>query len=95
MRKLYVLCLLLPLLTITGILTASSKANGQLLVKLKNAPITELFKQIQSQSTWRFFYKDELIDNADKITLNMHAGITDILDKGLQHTNLGYTIAGN
>ncbi|MFB6457003.1 TonB-dependent receptor [Chitinophaga sp. Hz27] len=94
MRKLYVAWLLLPLLTVIGMYSAAGTQNGQLLVKLKNAPLSELFRQIQSQSEWRFFYKDDLVAGSDKITLYMHANITDILDKGLASTTLGYTITG-
>ncbi|MBV7530570.1 TonB-dependent receptor [Chitinophaga sp. sic0106] len=93
MRKLYVYLLLCLCIAATQAATATQ--NGQLLVKLKNAPVTELFKQIQEQSAWRFFYKDDLVADAGNITLFMHAGITDILDKGLQSTSLGYTISGN
>lgn len=93
MRKLYV-CLLLCLCMVAT-QAATATQNGQLLVKLKNAPVTELFKQIQEQSAWRFFYKDDLVADVRNITLFMHAGITDILDKGLQSTSLGYTITGN
>lgn len=83
-------------LGLLGVQASSFSQNTPLTVHVKNAPLHELFKQIQQQSNWKIFYKDELVSRAGTVTLHMRERrIVEVLDKALEGTPLGYTIVGN
>lgn len=60
---------------------------------LKNATLKKVFKVIEQQTSYRFSYRNEVIDNREDITIKKHqASITEILDKVLEKRNLNYSI---
>lgn len=62
-------------------------------VDLKNATLKKVFKVIEQQTSYRFSYRNEVIDNREDITIKKHqASITEILDKVLEKRNLNYSI---
>ncbi|MBO9728855.1 MAG: TonB-dependent receptor [Chitinophaga sp.] len=87
------------ILLFAGILGISAKGRSQdnhLSVKLHQGTLPQLFTQIQLQSTWRIFYKDELVNREQPITLDLQdKKINEVLDKALLNTNLSYRIVRN
>ncbi|CAL1517381.1 TonB-dependent receptor [Chitinophaga sp. MM2321] len=97
--KLWHVMRLVMILFFAGLVSAYGKSfsqNSPLHVNVKDAPLTELFRQIQQQSNWRIFYKDELLSREKNITLRLQGRrLVEVLDKALGGTGLGYTIIGN
>jgi TonB-dependent starch-binding outer membrane protein SusC len=87
------------ILLFTGILGISATGRSQdnhLTVKLTQGTLPQLFSQIQSQSTWRIFYKDDLVNREQPLTLELQdKKINEVLDKALANTNLSYRIVRN
>jgi len=87
------------ILLFTGILGISANGRSQdnhLSVKLHQGTLPQLFSQIQSQSTWRIFYKDELVNREQPLTLELQdKKINEVLDKALANTSLSYRIVRN
>ncbi len=62
----------------------------------KNTEIKEIFKIIEKQSSYRFFYTEGLIDLSKKIDFKYDGNkINEVLSKLLTQTNLGYKINEN
>src|SRR4051812_48967387 len=50
------------------------RANGyaqQLSINLKNVPIERVFKEIQKQSAYQFFYNERLLKQARNVSINV------------------------
>ncbi|MBC9915197.1 TonB-dependent receptor [Chitinophaga varians] len=96
--KLWHVMRLIMILLFVGLVSAHGKTysqNAPLNVRVTNAPLPELFRQIQAQSNWRIFYKDELLRGEKNITLHLRGKrLVEVLDKALDGTSLGYTIVG-
>lgn len=90
---------LTTLLLLTGMLglhAASYSQRTPLNIRIENGSLRELFRQIQSQSDWHIFYKDELVNKEKNITLRMRTReISSVLDKALAGTALTYKVVGN
>lgn len=66
---------------------------NQLIVKKENAPLREVFKDIEKQSDFRFFYNDVLSDVDREVTINTKSNkIEDVLDVALENSNLSYMV---
>lgn len=62
-------------------------------VALKDAGLTDLFKLIEKQGEFRFFYSIQDVHHVNGININMtDADIEVILDRSLRGTNLNYEI---
>ncbi len=62
-------------------------------VDLRNAPLRELFKSIEGQSSYNFSYRDSEI-NGITVTLKAdNTSVSEILAKHLPKHNLSYTFA--
>lgn len=73
-------------------LSAFSQSSG-VTVNLKNASLTQLFKQIEQQTTYRFSYRSDLIDSKRDISVNMqNTDVRNILNSVLPKKNLTYDI---
>ncbi len=58
-----------------------------------NVSLKKVFKEIESQSGYQFFYKDRLIRNAENVNINVNrASVKDVLDLCLKGKPLSYTI---
>ena len=65
-------------------------------VKIKNGSIEELFASIESQSTYRFSYRDGLINSKKDVTVNMStANVKDILDAVLPTIKLKHFVVSD
>lgn len=59
----------------------------------KNASLQKVFKAIQKQSGFHFFYKDELLSAAGKVDINVrNASVEETLDQCLKDLPLTYSI---
>lgn len=62
-------------------------------ITLKDAGLTELFRLIEKQGEYRFFYSIQDVNGVAGVSLNMaDADIEAVLDSGLKGTNLVYEI---
>jgi TonB-linked SusC/RagA family outer membrane protein len=62
-------------------------------LKLQDASLEQVFRTIQEQSDFTFFYKTDQIPSAKKVSVNYeNTRIEDILERILQGTNLGFYI---
>lgn len=61
-----------------------------------NVSLQKVFNEIRKQTNFNFFYADEVLKNAKKVSLNVHNGsVPDVLDRCFKGQNLSYTIAEN
>ncbi len=82
---------LIVLLLGFGIMAAAQTQN--VTVDLKNASMRQLFSTIEEQTTYRFSYRDVVIDNRRDITISRRqVPVTVVLDAVLPGRNLQYTI---
>ncbi|GAA6764339.1 SusC/RagA family TonB-linked outer membrane protein [Flavobacterium sp. CGRL1] len=79
-------------LGLTSIYANSAKAQNEISVKVQGASLQTLFTTIQQKSDYVFFYNDDLLSSAKKVSLNQYATVTEILDTALSNTGLTYTI---
>ncbi|WP_160715757.1 TonB-dependent receptor [Chitinophaga solisilvae] len=90
---------LIMILLFVGLMSAygtTYSQNTPLHVKVTDGPLSELFRQIQEQSNWRIFYKDDLIKAEKNITLHLRGKrLVEVLDRALAATALGYRIVDN
>ena len=80
---------------IAGMLLVSAliaKAQNEISVKVQGASLQTLFTTIQQKSDYVFFYNDDLLSSAKKVSLNQYATVPEILDTALSNTGLTYTI---
>ena len=59
----------------------------------KNVSLKKVFKEIERQSGYSFFYKDRLLTQTEKVDVNVKdASVKAALDQCLRNTSLSYTI---
>ena len=64
-------------------------------INLINKPLTTLFKTLEKESEYVFFFKDDVLRNHEKVTVKANnESVVSILDKVLPSRNLGYTVKG-
>ena len=62
-------------------------------VSLKNATLIEVFSSIESQTTYRFSYREAVIDSRKDISIEMkNASVSSVLHKALTGRNLKFEI---
>ena len=65
----------------------------RLSLRLENVPVQQVFDEIQKNSEFIIFYKDNQVDINHKSTVNVVEGtVNQILDQALTSTSLGYKI---
>lgn len=71
-------------------------AQQQATVELKNASLEEVFASIEKQTSYRFAYRDALLDKQPNVTLSFKsADVPTILAAALAKTSLDYSIVSN
>ena len=66
---------------------------GAVSIAVKNATLRKVFSIIEKQTTYRFSYQAEIIDNKPNITLrHQKASVGKVLDEALRGRNLSYDI---
>jgi len=88
---------LTAVLLLVGCLQVSANSIAQTItISEKNAPLDKVFKQIEKQTSYVFFYDDHILQNAKKVDVNMkNASIEQVLQVCLKDTPLNYQIVGN
>lgn len=62
----------------------------------KNVPLQKVFKQIHKQTGYQFFYQDEMLDKAGRISINVkNAPLEKVLAICFKDIPLSYSIANN
>lgn len=85
-------CVLVLLLALLAGLPIYAQT-GLVSINVKNATLRQVFNVIERQTTYRFSYKNELIDNRHDITISRHkAPVSNVLDQALKGRNLTYNI---
>ena len=84
---------------IFGLVTANANSDELLDVKisleLHEATLLEAFKEIETKTSFTFFYRNEHLNVTDKITLKIvRKPVSSILDLLFEHKELNYTIKG-
>jgi TonB-linked SusC/RagA family outer membrane protein len=65
----------------------------QISISEKNASLQKVFKQIQKQSGYDFLYSYEMLQQAGKVSINVHdVSLEEALGECLKGTSLGYSI---
>ena len=64
--------------------------------ELKNATLRQVFKSIERQTTYRFSYRNTLVDDKSDITISKRqVDVSVVLDEALKGRNLTYTIVSS
>ncbi len=62
-------------------------------LKMENATVSELLKEIQKQTEFQFFFNDELVNSQERVNIDMaNKTVEDILDEAFSNTNITYQI---
>lgn len=70
-----------------------AQKNGAVTIQVQNASLREVFDAIEKQSTYRFAYQNELLDNRKDITMSKeNVNVTVVLDIALKGRELTYKI---
>ncbi|MEN8125985.1 MAG: SusC/RagA family TonB-linked outer membrane protein [Bacteroidota bacterium] len=71
----------------------SSYAQTKMDINVNNITFEEFFKEIQNKSEFIFFYKDNVLDNNKRVSINIkEATLTTILNRAFRGTDLSYMI---
>lgn len=71
----------------------SYSQNAKVNLNVKDALLTEIFKEIESQTEYRFFYNNTLLDNSRRISVNKHEQkLSTILSELFKGSNINYKI---
>ena len=75
----------------------SAKGYGQkITIHKKNAPLSEVFKAIEKQTNFLFFYDKDLIQKAERIDITLkNASIDDVMSACLKDQQLSYSIVNS
>lgn len=78
-----------------GIMNAFAQEQ-KVTVELKNATLRQVFKSIERQTTYRFSYRNTLVDDKSDITISKRqVEVSVVLDEALKGRNLTYTIVSS
>lgn len=65
-------------------------------VELKNTTLKQVFKSIEGQTTYRFSYRNTLVDDKSDITISKRqVDVSVVLNEALKRRNLTYTIVSS
>ena len=76
-------------------LTSAIAQSGTVTLDLKNVSVKQFFKAIESQSDYRFSYRDAEIEGKAPVTIAVtNAPLSDVLARTLQKSGLQYAVVG-
>ncbi len=79
--------------TVLSMHVSASSFSQKLLLSVKDAPLEVVFKQIEQQSRYKFFYDNKLLKKAGRVTLTDFSGsVNDIMDELLKNEALAYDL---
>ena len=65
-------------------------------LNLNDAPLKQLFTEIERQTDWKFSYRDSEIENRTKVTIHVDsATLAEVLNMELSKAGLQYTTVGD
>lgn len=87
-------CILLVFLA--GLLPASLYAQeGQISIRLTNAPLSAFISSVEQQTDFKFFYQEQQVDVQQKVTVNLNnASIEAALEAAFGKTDINWSISG-
>ena len=86
----------LLLLVFSMQITASVSMHGQVTLKMQNESIRDVFKEIETQSPYRFFYNEAFADLNKRININVDdRDINSTLDELLLMSDMSYKVLDN
>lgn len=89
LRAFLVVCVMM----LYGALPAGAQNVQRVTVNVKDATLAQVFKSIETQTTYRFSYKKHNLDNTADITMSMSdAPVSDVLDAALKGKPFSYSI---
>jgi iron complex outermembrane receptor protein len=92
--KIFLVMKLTAFLLVVTFMQVSAKGYSQRIsLAVKNAPLEKVFREIEKQSGYSFWYKNELLQQADKITVNLkNVSLDEALKLCLENQVLTYAI---
>jgi iron complex outermembrane receptor protein len=62
-------------------------------INLRNASVTQVFKEIERQSGYTFWYKSDLLQKSDKVTVSLkNAKLEEVLESCFANEKIEYSI---
>jgi TonB-linked SusC/RagA family outer membrane protein len=93
--KMFLTMKLTALLILATTLTVSAKSFSQITISQKNAPLTAVFKEMQKQSGYEFFYSYELLSRQGKVTVSMkNVSLEEAIREVLKNKPLTFLVVG-
>jgi TonB-linked SusC/RagA family outer membrane protein len=87
---------IIVLLLLFAFVAESISQERRVTVNLNNASLKEVFDAIEKQTTYRFSYRDIVIDSTKNITISKkEVTVSSVLDEALAGRNLRYTIVSS
>lgn len=94
-KQLLIAMKLTAIFLLLACLTAGAKGFSQITLSEKNAPLQRIFKAIQKQSGYDFFYTYEVIEKAGNATVNLYRmPLEKAIEEVLKDKPLTYIITG-
>jgi len=93
-RKLFLIMKLITIFLFAGALHVSANGLAQKVsIRVKDAPLVEVFNEIKRQTNFTIFYNYRLLENARPVTLDLkNATIEEALNASLKDQSLTYSI---
>ena len=74
----------------------SASFSQSVTISVKNSSLQKVFKEINQQTGFEFFFQDALLEKADKVNIDVkNASIEQVLDICFSHLPVSYTIVDN
>jgi TonB-dependent starch-binding outer membrane protein SusC len=90
------LCILISLLAVLNATASVYSQNKKISIKAEDVQLRDLFREIENNSEYAFFFSDQYAELDKKVTLEVNDGsINTIMDKLLVGTYLDYQILDN
>jgi TonB-linked SusC/RagA family outer membrane protein len=76
--------------------SSANNAEQSISLSEKNTPLADIFRKIERQSGYKFFYDNNLVKRANKVSIEIrNASLNDVLDRVLSDQPFTYTIVNN
>jgi TonB-linked SusC/RagA family outer membrane protein len=96
LKKLFLMAKLTTLLILISFMQISAKVYsqaGKLDLNVSNVTILEVFEEIEDNTTYRFFYDNDLVDLSKKVTISTRQqDVSKVLKELLEGTDLTYEV---
>jgi TonB-linked SusC/RagA family outer membrane protein len=93
--KMFLVMKLTALMVLITSLSVSANSFSQITLAQKNAPLTTVFKELQKQSGYEFFYSYELLSRQDNVTVYMkNVSLEDAIREVLKNKPLTFQLVG-